>query len=61
MIVLNEDKEHVLKIKKALEESNGYCPCSLIKDEDHKCMCKDFRESREEGLCHCGLYLRKNM
>lgn len=57
MVKLNEDKEHVIRIRKALEESGNYCPCSLLKDEDHKCMCKEFRE-QEEGACHCGLYIK---
>lgn len=34
-----------------------YCPCSLIRDEDTVCMCKEFREM-EEGTCHCQLYVK---
>jgi ferredoxin-thioredoxin reductase catalytic subunit len=51
---LNPDKEHVEKVRKAIKENNGYCPCSLIKDDDHKCVCKDATEKKE---CHCGLYI----
>lgn len=34
-----------------------YCPCSLVRDEDTVCMCKEFREM-EEGTCHCQLYVK---
>lgn len=51
----NRDRAVVERVRKALRENNGYCPCSLVKDEDHKCMCKDFIE-QESGFCHCGLY-----
>jgi ferredoxin-thioredoxin reductase catalytic subunit len=57
MIKLNPDRNHVLEIKKAIEEYGGYCPCSLIQDNDHKCPCKEFRETNE---CHCGLYVNIN-
>ena len=57
MIKINSDKKHVENIKTKLRENNGYCPCSLVKNEDTKCMCKAFREM-EEGECHCGLYIK---
>lgn len=59
-IKVNPDKEYAAKIREALKENGGYCPCSLIKNEDTKCMCKEFREmieKREFGMCHCGLYI----
>lgn len=55
MIKVNPDEEYVKEIRKKLKANNGYCPCSLLKNEDTKCMCKEFRESKE-GWCHCGLY-----
>lgn len=57
-IKVSQNKDFVKEIRKALNDNDGYCPCSLIKSEDTKCMCKEFRESRELGLCHCGLYER---
>lgn len=45
-------------IQEKVKKNGGYCPCSLIKNEDTKCMCKEFRESTELGECHCGLYIR---
>ena len=55
-IKLSNDKEHVAKIKKKLEENSGYCPCRLQKTEETKCICKEFLEQTESGYCHCGLY-----
>lgn len=31
----NRDRAVVERVRKALRENNGYCPCSLVKDEDH--------------------------
>ena len=42
-------------IKKLVDDNNGYCPCLIQKNEDTKCMCKDFREQKS-GLCHCGRF-----
>lgn len=39
-----------------VKANNGYCPCAVIKNEDTKCICKEFREQTEPGLCHCGRY-----
>mgnify|MGYP003315237264 CR=1 FL=1 len=50
-----EDKEMVEAVKEALKNNDGYCPCRSVKNEDTKCMCKEFRE-QTEGVCHCGLY-----
>lgn len=54
-----EDKTLVEKIKQKLKENDGYCPCRLDKNEDTKCMCKEFRDQIDNkiiGTCHCGLY-----
>lgn len=59
-IKVNDDKELVEEIRKKLVESNGYCPCKLIKNEDTKCMCKEFIDSGL-GECHCGLYIKTEM
>lgn len=57
MVKLNEDKELVEIIRKQLKKNGGYCPCSLLQNEDTKCMCREFRE-QIEGECHCGLYVK---
>nr|DAX24606.1 MAG TPA: ferredoxin-thioredoxin reductase [Caudoviricetes sp.] len=54
---LNPDEEFVKDIKRQLKANSGYCPCSLVKNEDTKCMCKEFREM-DSGMCHCGLYIK---
>lgn len=56
-IDINPDKEFVNDMRKALKDNNGFCPCSLEKNEDTKCMCKEFREMAS-GTCHCGLYTK---
>ena len=56
----NPDKKIVKDIRKQLKENDGYCPCYLIHDKEHKCMCKDFREQSTEGPCHCGLYYKED-
>ena len=43
-------------IKKKIIENDGYCPCRIVKCDDNKCMCKEFRESTQPGLCKCGLF-----
>ncbi len=59
-IKMSENKEFVAEMRKAIEENNGYCPCSLEKTEDTRCMCREFREQSEAGECHCGLYVKYN-
>lgn len=59
VIKQNPDKEYATEIKRKLKENGGYCPCSLVKTEDTKCRCKEFRQQikrNEAGYCHCGLW-----
>ena len=42
-------------VAELVKQNGGYCPCAIVKDEDTKCICKEFREQKE-GLCHCGRY-----
>lgn len=51
---LNNNKEHVERILKAIEDKDGYCPCVLPKNENTKCPCK---KMREENKCCCKLYV----
>lgn len=57
-IKISENKELVEQIKTKLKENGNYCPCKLLKNEDTKCMCKEFREQNAPGECHCGLYVK---
>lgn len=49
-------KEVDPSIKERVKQNGGYCPCAIFKTPDTKCMCKEFRDQKEPGLCHCGLY-----
>ena len=56
-VKITQDKEYAEKIRSLLKNNGGYCPCMLEKNEDTRCMCKDFRENVAVGeFCHCGLY-----
>ena len=55
-IKVTDDKDLEKEIRTKLKENDGYCPCALEKDSDHRCMCKDFLEQETTGPCHCGLY-----
>ena len=62
-VSLNTNQEIVNNIKEGLKKNGGYCPCKLVKSEDTKCMCKEFRDQINdpnfEGYCHCMLYYKK--
>lgn len=58
-IKVNPDKDFVKEMRNSLKDNSGYCPCSPFKNEDTKCMCKNFREQTETGYCHCGLYYKE--
>lgn len=58
-VIISQDKERVVMVRQQLKETGGYCPCRLLRNEDTKCICKEFRDAIEEGKlgkCHCGLY-----
>lgn len=61
-LMLNPDTEVVNSIKEGLKIKGGYCPCRIEKNEDTKCICKEFREQMNdpdfEGFCHCRLYYK---
>ena len=43
-------------IKEKVDECGGYCPCAIAHVPKTKCMCKEFRELDEPGICHCRRY-----
>lgn len=53
-----EIRETVLTGLRRNKEKYGkfYCPCTLERSEDTVCKCKEFRET---GVCHCGLYIKR--
>lgn len=62
-IRFNENEEIVKRVQEGLKAKGGYCPCVLTKNDDTKCMCKQFREQIAdpdfEGYCHCMLYYKE--
>ena len=49
-------KKNIVSWIKKIVDNEGYCLCAITKTDDNKCMCKEFRELKEPGVCHCGLY-----
>ena len=43
-------------VAKDVAANDGYCPCAVQRTPDTKCICKEFREQEEPGICHCGRY-----
>jgi hypothetical protein len=43
-------------IKQLVVENGGYCPCTVVKNEDTRCICKEFKEQKHAGVCHCGRF-----
>lgn len=52
-IIPNPDKDKYDSITQAVKDNDNYCPCSLVRNENSKCICKEFREQDYEGFCHC--------
>jgi hypothetical protein len=57
-----EDKELLDEILRQLKDNDHFCPCSLTRTQNDKCMCEQFRtviNSGEIGTheCVCGRYI----
>lgn len=53
-------EDQVKEFEQKLKNNDGYCPCSIFKTKDNKCMCKQFRDqvkAKQPGSCHCGLHV----
>lgn len=57
---VTDDIELKEKIRQAIKENGGYCPCKLEQNENTKCICKEFLE-QGLGSCHCGLYIKEEI
>ena len=44
------------EISELVQRNDGYCPCAILKTEDTLCICKEFREQKHPGQCHCGRF-----
>lgn len=58
MIYQNPDKDELKEIVEAVAANDGYCPCALTKEDDTKCMCKQFRDNDDVDFCHCGQFYK---
>lgn len=54
------DEQTAAEIRAAVHAADGHCPCvfEAFRNEDTKCMCKDFREAPKGTVCNCGLYIK---
>ena len=57
-IFKNPFEEEYNEITEAVKLNDNYCPCMPSKSEDTKCMCKEFRDSKETDFCHCGRFYK---
>lgn len=55
--ILNPKDKVLNSLFKALERTNGKCPCSNNASTDKHCPCSDYRENNK---CCCGLYIKEN-
>lgn len=58
VIKISNNKELVDQIRCKIKENQGYCISKTEKNEDTRCMCKDFIEQEKLGECACGLYTK---
>ena len=57
-IFKNPSEEEYNEISEAVKLNEDYCPCLSYKNEDTKCMCKNFRDSKDTDFCHCGRFYK---
>lgn len=53
-------KEINPEIGELVKQNDGYCPCAIQKNENTKCICKEFREA-ESGVCYCGRFEKQSL
>lgn len=58
LIKKNPDSATYDAVTAAVKDNGNYCCCSLQKNPDTLCMCKEFREQQEGGFCHCGRFYK---
>lgn len=57
-VVKNPDEKIYEKVTKAVIANSGYCPCLIQKNDDTKCMCREFIERPTVGACRCGRFVK---
>lgn len=55
-IKVTDNEELVAEIRQKLQENGNYCPSKSEKSPETKCICKEFIDLPETGVCRCGLY-----
>lgn len=59
-IKVTPDEQLKEKIRKALADNEGYCPCKTEKIPENQCMCEEFLKAGL-GPCYCGLYIKEEI
>ena len=54
----NPSEVEYKEISEAVKANDNYCPCLATKNDDTKCMCKEFRECKDADFCHCGRFYK---
>ena len=48
-------------VTKEVKANDGYCCCRIVRNENTRCVCKDFKEQQTEGLCYCERFIKKEV
>lgn len=58
--IINKNPDFMTRkmIEEKIKNNDGFCVSALKQSEDTKCICKEFKEQKHTGWCHCGLYYK---
>lgn len=61
--VNKENPQMVEHIRNKLRETGNHCPCvpKYLHSDDNLCPCKEFRDARVLGYCHCQLWRKTEL
>lgn len=56
----NPNEQEYKEITADVIACDGYCPCvpKEKRNNNTKCICKEFKEQDFEGYCHCGRFYK---
>lgn len=57
-IINNPNRTEYKEVTQDVMNNDGFCPCMTVKNQDTKCMCKEFKEQNHEGYCRCGRFMK---
>jgi hypothetical protein len=57
-IIHNHDTYLYNDINQRVKLNDCYCICSILKNKDTRCTCKEFKEMKLIGACNCGRFLK---